>query len=504
MKQNYVATNLQQDFTHDEKLQARRNIDCASDLGFVDVYRPFSDSSISENWAKIAELTPAQSSNFSFDYQLSLKMILTNNGNTGDPAESATFNLGTYITLASNVARDEGSWSDHTYPIRETSAIEGIKILRKRATNYGPMLKEEIWIKLSSAFTYYSKCMIRALVNEGSFQERTSSAQAMMIDTPWALPMNTVAPQHVDPEEDENHQDGEDYAWTSVYFGSDPKVVMSDHIQTFTTEEKTQARDNIDAAKKIPWVYYNSGNPTPDVQYSDLSVVESEQGARIQNYDGSKKYFVAPDPVDANGKFLGVDQNTGSVGWRSAPTPEPGTFMKLYNRNMNGNSSNTKILDYSVDLPARNGQYPTKVIGNIDVIIDGTDADPGFSVCMTSGYHSSGETGVSWDPIDPGSNCNFDHLLGGGMYNNNIEFMFDTSNIPNVKKTGVRYLTLKGQSNSTYNIKKLQCMCFYEDTSSIPENNAQRTAPDDYQNNDPVEPKPPVTDPDQLEEEEQR
>lgn len=91
--------------------------------------------------------------------------------------------------------------------------------------------------------------------------------------------------------------------------------------QTLSDSAQTQARNNINAQELISWAEYSPGSSIPVVVKSSLSVVKSEQGARIQNSDGTKKYFLAPAPDNSNadkGKFLGVDQGNG-VKWLDVP-----------------------------------------------------------------------------------------------------------------------------------------------------------------------------------------
>lgn len=91
--------------------------------------------------------------------------------------------------------------------------------------------------------------------------------------------------------------------------------------QVLSDSAQTQARNNINAQELISWAEYSQGSSIPTVVKSSLSVVKSDQGARVQNSDGTKKYFLAPEPDSSNadkGKFLGVDQGN-SVKWLDVP-----------------------------------------------------------------------------------------------------------------------------------------------------------------------------------------
>lgn len=229
--------------------------------------------------------------------------------------------------------------------------------------------------------------------------------------------------------------------------------------QDFDSDEKAQARSNIDASQVR---YVNTiGQHTERV--GDLAIVRYESGLHMN--DGSQNISpLAPETTQSDkGKVLTVDKDNGYVGWRPVPNPEPDMFMKQTSLISNYYSGNTTVLNHSYELPAVNGKYPSKVIGYLDVVCNSNNnTEPSISVCMTQGYHVSDESGVSWDPVDQGQNANYTALIGGDLYSNHRAFSFDTSNTI-VANTGVRYLTLKGRSDCTYNVQNLRCQCFYEE-----------------------------------------
>ena len=243
---------------------------------------------------------------------------------------------------------------------------------------------------------------------------------------------------------------------------------VSVNEQTFTDEQKEQARDNIGASDgKIPFVYYNESIPTPIVEYSSPAVVESEQGARIQNYDASKKYFVATEPTSADkGKFFGVTQN-GVATWMSGPEPFINRDYVNLKNDLLADVRNPFIISYSRTLDVKDGRYPTKVIGHIDVNILGdpvSGAGYTMSVVPTRTYHYNGESATNWDPIGESTVFNAKYLNGGiDGVGDHVNFMFDVSKSPSNSAFGIKYLTLKGQSGQIYDIYNMQIMQFYED-----------------------------------------
>lgn len=248
----------------------------------------------------------------------------------------------------------------------------------------------------------------------------------------------------------------------------DLSYYVSVNEQTFTDAQKEQARTNISASDgKIPFVYYNESTPTPIVEYSAPAVVESEQGARIQNADASKKYFVATEPTSADkGKYFGVTQN-GVATWMNGP--EQFVYRDYVNlkNDVLADVRNDFVISYSRQLDTRNGRYPTKVIGHIDVNILGdpvSGAGYTMSVVPTRSYHHDGESGVPWDPISDSQIFNAKYLNGGiDGVGDHVNFMFDVSDSPSNSAFGIKYLTLKGQSAQIYDIYNMQIMQFYDD-----------------------------------------
>jgi hypothetical protein len=351
IKQMKVAANLQQDFTAAEKAQARKNIDADGVNGYVTCYLPYSDSSWQDVWYKLCELDVGTSDSYSYNYELAMKLICTNNGGGDCPAESASVDIGCNFIPRLNVGRCECTFADHTVSDHEQQTILGIKILTHRASdNYGPRDKAEVWVKCSKYFTSETQMRVECLMNAGTRYYRSNYSTPTLYDLPWIFRNTTITGTHTDPFNDSNHPAAEGYGaagWSEVWYDAEPKTVMVDHEQNFTDAEKEMARDNIGAADgKISWVEYHESAPQPIVTKSGLSVVNSDRGARIQNDDASIQYFVAPPPVTGDtGKVLGVTQ-VGSVGWVVPPIPSvSGDEIEMEIQYDMNNSSATALID---------------------------------------------------------------------------------------------------------------------------------------------------------------
>lgn len=220
--------------------------------------------------------------------------------------------------------------------------------------------------------------------------------------------------------------------------------------QDFDEAEKELARDNIGAGDgKVSWVRYSPGSPTPVVHRSDLAVVTSEQGTRIQNSDASEKFYVAPNfstPADT-GKVFTIDTD-GSAKWKPIPTPKKDLFLQMYKDDLVDISSNTSTLKV-IYIP----QGTTKIEGSINC------------------YPHTGFDSISFVPrkadgtqYDGPRNVNFDKLLalteddapaGRGQYSNTLSFKFSkTSSSDNWHS-----LAIKGKSGSVegdYQVKNIQ------------------------------------------------
>ena len=236
----------------------------------------------------------------------------------------------------------------------------------------------------------------------------------------------------------------------------------SGEVNRFTAEEQQRARDNIGASDgKTNWVTYNSGSSVPTVERSSLSVVSSEQGARVQNFEGDKKYFLAPEPASGDdGRVLGVRH--GSVTWIDPPPQKEDSFIKMKRFKSFANSNNKYVIGNSWELPTMEGIYPSKVHGFVDAMISGDSGSGGYGYCMsiipTNTYHSALESPDT--PFDPAIDLRDSHnanFLSPDPVAAHVEFMFETSG-----SEGMKYLTLKGRSEQNYNIGNLAVECIYE------------------------------------------
>ena len=434
MKNNTVVTNIAQDFSKTEKAQGRANIDAQEIKGYVECYRRFNDGSSADTWFKICDLEPGTSSSYSYGYELSLKFVCTNNGGGDCPAESATLNMGCNFIPAVNVARCEVAWADHTASNHATCTITGVKVLTRRASdNYGPRDKMELWVKTSQYFTYYTQMRVEAIINSGNYCYRGTYSTPSLYVLPFNFRNSLVTGTHTDPFNYSEHPAAESYGaagWSEVWYPCETKTVMVDHAQNFTDTEKEQARENIGATdgKDVSWVSYNEGQPTPLVQKSGLSVVNSGTRVVIQNDDGSKKYVVGPDYASGDvGKVLGI-RSGGSVAWVDVPQPNPSVEMQTWLTDMNNSGACTKMFKQCV-LPMKNGKYPSRVTGSMTVSPDiGTQV----SICPLAQYWPNevwDEEQQDWIPnpnapvFTQASQChNFHHVLNGTDVSGNHNF----------------------------------------------------------------------------------
>lgn len=466
-QQMKVAANLQQDFTVSQKAQARKNIDAADNKGYVTCYLPFSDSSWTDVWYKLCELEPGTSNSYSYNYELSMKLICTNNGGGDCPAESAQVDIGCNFIPRLNVGRCECTFADHTVSDHDQQTILGIKILTHRASsNYGPRDKAEVWVKCSKYFTSETQMRVECLMNSGSQFYRSNYSSPTLYTLPWVFRNTTITGTHTDPFNDANHPEAQGYGaegWSEVWYPAETKTVMVDHPQEFTDTEKETARTNIGAADgKIPWVEYHESQPVPSVTRSGLSVVTSDRGSRIQNDDASLQYYVAPPPATGDtGKVLGVN-SIGTVTWIDVPNPGTNVVTEMYRSDyVSTGSGNNTTAWKSWSIPSKNGRYPSKVVGNFWGNI------PNISIVPSaSGDISTYPDVVS---IDIYQNINVGAPVGGWIPpDNNNAYCFPFQFNESVSGNDLRNIVIKGRGYvdnvpvTGYSFWNCEMQCFWE------------------------------------------
>lgn len=267
---------------------------------------------------------------------------------------------------------------------------------------------------------------------------------------------------------------------------TEDQVVRVDHDQSseLNNDKKTTARNNI-AASQVKFVQSIAGHVSERV--GDLALVNYERGKYLN--DGTGDYAaLAPVPAaEDKGKVFTVDPSTGYLAWRSIPkeNPDVGKLMHLQQYKLLNYSSNTKYISNgysgaSITLDSVDGRYPSKIIGTMQVACNSnSNTEPSLSICVTKTAHQVNDT--VFDPEDNSHNVNYDILLGGNFYNNNLTFMFTSESCATFKYTGIKYLSLKGRSDCTYNIKDIQLQCFYEKLPEAPVN-ANAISEDDSEN----------------------
>ena len=235
-----------------------------------------------------------------------------------------------------------------------------------------------------------------------------------------------------------------------------------------TTQEKKQARDNIEASQVN---YVNALSPTPSITTGDLNIVQYPSGLHLNNGSGNISPL-APEPQSGeNGKILTV--KSSGIGW-SNNQPSRDIFIKYY-RDDNYETSTNKVPIKSIELPKVGNMYPTKIVGTIDCYPE--DGYNAISIVpMKSNNYGSSDTtvglGGDYDPYEDKNNINVHNMLAlsptpgsgssDGDYRNVISFSFNKKEdiIGNMTYLGIKGLS--GGSESTYHIHNIQIQCFYE------------------------------------------
>ena len=246
-------------------------------------------------------------------------------------------------------------------------------------------------------------------------------------------------------------------------------------VNDTTSNEKKQARNNIEASQVK---YVNAVGSTSTVTVGDLNVVQYQSGLHLNNGTGN----IAPLPPETvqgqTGKILSVT-NEG-IKWTDKQ-PVRDVFIDHQSYLQDNNLNATKLL-WQVQLPQKNGKYPTKVIGSV-ATNPATDGDMLSILPMVESIYdytyevetSPGVTGTvsatNYKPFDRGSNVNYQHLLAMtdtststpdvGQYENVCPFQFkDASEHPG---RDLKYIAIKGSNACpNYNLHNVQITCFYE------------------------------------------
>ena len=248
-----------------------------------------------------------------------------------------------------------------------------------------------------------------------------------------------------------------------------------DQTNDTTTQEKKQARDNIEASQVN---YVNAIGSVPTVTLGDLNIVTYQSGLHLNDGTGNISPLT-PEPVQGQtGKILSVT-NEG-VKWTDNQ-PVRDVFIEQHTYLEDSNINATKLL-WQVQLPQKNGKYPTKVIGSVatNPANDGEMLSilPMQESIYDYTYEVEYEPGVTgtvsatnYKPFDSGSNVNYQHLLAltdtststanVGQYENVCPFQFkDASQYPG---RDLKYVAIKGSNAClNYNLHNIQMTCFYE------------------------------------------
>lgn len=249
-----------------------------------------------------------------------------------------------------------------------------------------------------------------------------------------------------------------------------------DQTNDTNSTEKKQARDNI-AASQINYITATGG--TPVVNTGDLNIVTYQSGLHLNDGNGNISHLPPETTSGAAGKILTVN-NDGSINWRDNQ-PVRDVFIDQQTFLGDGNESATKLL-WQVELPKKNGKYPTKVIGSVatNPATDGTVLSilPMQETIYDYTYEVEYEPGVTgtvsatnYKPFNSGSIVNYQHLLAltdtqssvpnDGEYESVCPFQFkDASQHPG---RDMKFVAIKGSNACPdYNLHNIQITCFYE------------------------------------------
>lgn len=246
-------------------------------------------------------------------------------------------------------------------------------------------------------------------------------------------------------------------------------------VNDTTSTEKKQARDNIEASQVN---YVNAVGSVPTVTVGDLNVVQYQSGLHLNDGLGNIAPL-PPEPVSGQtGKILSVTSE--GVKWADN-RPVRDVFIDQSSYLQDNNESATKLL-WQVELPKKNGKYPTKVIGSVatnpaddgDVLsilpMQETIYDYTYVVEYEPGVTGTASA-TNYKPFNSSSNVNYQRLLAmtdtqspvpdRGVYDNVCPFQFkDASQHPG---RDLKFVAIKGSNACpSYNLHNVQITCFYE------------------------------------------
>lgn len=344
MKHNSVVTNIQQDFSKAEQALGRKNINAAGELGWTEICRRMNDTTSSDNWAKVCDLNlEGIASNKQYTFETSIKFICTNSGTDGQITESGTFDFNFEYIPPLNVLYDQGSWISYDSKLAgtENQQVKGIKVVKVRdSNNWGVCKKLEIWVNLSTRFTYSSVLSVKALINNGTECSRTTYSTPSIYELPFTYNCGIAYTSHTEPI----YTDTDETVYT---YSSYPVKVRTVAVypQTFDNSEKVQARTNIDASKVG---YVNALGGTPLTELGDLYVVTYQSGKTLNDGTGDLGYLVPEPPSGTVGYVLSNGRN--NLEWKSLEEIPKGEIWRLMNSS-NDSACTGIISQYKISEP---------------------------------------------------------------------------------------------------------------------------------------------------------
>ena len=239
--------------------------------------------------------------------------------------------------------------------------------------------------------------------------------------------------------------------------------VLNNIPQSMTTEEKQQARDNIDAAKIVS-VYV----PGTTGWSGDLRFQYDNTSQTFDAYVDNHEIGAVINTPTVSGTYLTCDEN-GTVIWEQLPTPKRDVFMETQYFDESRYDGNIQPIK-AIPCPTHNGKYPTKIIGSF-YCNPQSDYTSISVIPLTSAYVSGISGDFDFRFYENSQNVNIENLnaltdsnTSEGKYSNTITFQFHKN--PNYAGTGeIAYIGIKGKYNSTeanYNPHNINITYFYE------------------------------------------
>lgn len=197
-----------------------------------------------------------------------------------------------------------------------------------------------------------------------------------------------------------------------------------------TSEEKKQARDNIEASQVN---YINAITPTPTITPGDLNLVTYQSGLHLNDGVGNIAPCL-PEPTSANDGQIATVTSEG-VKWRANQPPKD-IFIDQYCYDLKNIGTNTSVLK-TIAIPPGT----TKIIGSLDCY-----PNTGYESLSIVTRKSDNTLYNSSGTVNTTQLLALDDDATTGLYHNTIPFQFKVTGNPN---DGMwNHIAIKGQAES--------------------------------------------------------